>query len=46
VDGDRGKVLLDEQLRQSDAALHAANEDDHLREGNSDGYNKLQPRKR
>ena len=31
VDGDRRKVLLDEQLRQSDTTLHAANEDDNLR---------------
>ena len=30
VDGDGGEVLLDEELRQGDAPLHALDEDDHL----------------
>ena len=30
VDGDGGEVLLDEELREGDAPLHALDEDDHL----------------
>ena len=32
VDGDGREVLLDQQLRQGHAALHALHEDHHLRE--------------
>ena len=30
VDGDGGEVLLDEELRQGHAPLHALDKDDHL----------------
>ena len=38
VDGDGGEVLLDEELREGDAPLHALDEDDHLgTDGRTDG---------
>ena len=39
VDGDGGEVLLDEELREGHAPLHALDEDDHLwTDGRLDGH--------